>query len=169
MLLVFHGAGSDGDVGQEILYIGQIFRVQHLISCGHAGLLDGADVHVTQGDDACQRVRLLLRVRLMHDALVTVAGGTGLVRVDTGDNQDLVLDLLLYRNQTAHIVADSLFIICGTGSDDGDKAVRFAGENFTDFFVSLFFYLCHMVGNRIHFTDFLGGGQLLLEIECHFS
>ena len=86
VLLVLHGAGADGDIGKKIFYIGKVLRVQHLVSCGHAGLLDGTDVHMAQGDDACQRVRLLLRIRLMHDTLVAVAGGTGLVGVDPGDD-----------------------------------------------------------------------------------
>ena len=46
VLLVLYRTGADGDIGKEVLYIGKIFRVQHLIGSGHAGFLDLSLIHI---------------------------------------------------------------------------------------------------------------------------
>ena len=168
VLLVLHRAGADGDVGKEVHHIAEVFRIEHLVGGGQAGFLDGPDVHVAQGDDACQRIRLLLRVWLVHDALVAVSCGARLIRINARDDQDLVLDLLLHGNQAAHIVADGFLVVCGAGTDDGQKFIGFPGKYLSDFFIAFFFYLSHTGRHRVKLAGLLGRGQLLNKIKCHF-
>ena len=66
---------------------------------------------MTQCDDSCQRIRLLFRIRLVHDPLIALACGARLICINARNNKDLVLDLFLYRRKAADIVADSLLVV----------------------------------------------------------
>jgi len=74
----------------------------------------------------------------MYDPLVALTGGTGLIGVDPGDQDQLILYLFVDLCKTADIVADGIFIICGAGTDDYKKFIAFSGEYITDLLISFF-------------------------------
>ena len=49
VMLILHRAGADGHVGEQILHIAPVFRVEHLIRGGQAELLDGAHLQMAYG------------------------------------------------------------------------------------------------------------------------
>ena len=50
MVLIFHGAGTDCHIGENIFHIPPVFGIEHFIRGGQAGFLDGPDMHFTHGD-----------------------------------------------------------------------------------------------------------------------
>ena len=111
MLLVFHRTGSDGHIGQEIGHITPVGRIQHFVRGGKAGFFQRTDVHSAHGDQAGQQIRLLLRIRLMDNALITLSGGPRLVGVDPGDQKQLISHLILYPGESVHVITDRIFVI----------------------------------------------------------
>ena len=61
-------------------------------------------MHPADGDQALIHIWFLLRVWLMEKSLVTFTGGTWFVCIDTGNDDDLILYLVLYLYQTAGVV-----------------------------------------------------------------
>ena len=98
-------------------------------------------MHLTHCHKTCQEIRLFLGIGLAGDALVAFAGSTGLIRIDPGDQDQLVLDLLIDSCQTIDVVTYGILVISGAGSDDHKEFIAFAGENITDLGVSFFFDL----------------------------
>ena len=60
-------------------------------------------MHFAHGNEAGKKVRLLFRIRLMYNSLVAFAGGAGLVRVYTGDEDEFFGNLFLYLGKTVEI------------------------------------------------------------------
>lgn len=129
MLLVFYGAGTDCDVGHDIIQVADIVRVKHLICGGEAGFFQDTHMHMADGVQALCHTWPLLRVRLMEHALVAVTGGTRLVGVDTRYDNKTVFGLFLDIDQAAGVVQDRILVIGGTRSDDDQKFVAFSADN----------------------------------------
>ena len=165
MLLVFHGAGSDGDVGQEILYIGQIFRVQHLISGGHAGLLDGAGVELAHMDKTLQHILALGGVGLVYHALVALAGGPGLVGVYSRNDDYLVLDLLLKPGKAAGVVHHGILVIRRARPDYQQELVGLPGEHVRYHSVAPGLYRLDFIAQRVKLLYLLRNRELSAEIH----
>ena len=95
MLLVLYGPGSDGHVGHDIIQISHVLRIEHFIGGGEACLGKYTHVHLANGDESLMHIRFFLRVRLMKHSLVSLAGGTRFVGVDTRNDDETVRGLLL--------------------------------------------------------------------------
>ena len=158
MVLILHGTGTDGHIGEDIGQITIILGVEHLIGGSETGLSHGTDVHLSHRHQSCKKVRLLLGIRLMDDPLVALTGGAGLVGVDSGDQDQLVLHLLADLGQTIHIITDRILIVCGAGADDHQKLAAFSGEYGSDLCVSPGLHFCQFLGERKHFLDLCGSG-----------
>ena len=52
VLLVFHGAGADRDVGEKIAHISPVLRIEHLISRGEFRFIHDAQLHFAHCDNA---------------------------------------------------------------------------------------------------------------------
>ncbi len=144
-----------------------VFRVEHFLGAGEAGLADDMGVHFTDADDARQHVLGFLRIRLMEHSLVAQTDGAGLVRVDTGNDEDLVLDLVGDFCHTIHVVQNSVFPISRTRADHKDEFFLLALEDVLDFLVSLLLRLGDFRSDRELFLYFKRSGKLALEIHCH--
>ena len=97
------------------------------------------DLHLPHGNKTGKKIGLFFRIRLMYDSLIALTGCSGLIGVYSGNQDQLVLYLFVYLCKTGHIFADSILIICGTGTDDHEKLVAFAGNDISDLTVSFFF------------------------------
>ena len=52
VVLIFHRACAYGHIGEKICKIPPVFRIEHLVRGGQAGLLDVADMELADGDQA---------------------------------------------------------------------------------------------------------------------
>lgn len=95
-------------------------------------------MHFTHGHQTCQEIRFLLGIGLAGDTLVAFAGGAGLVGVDSGHQDQLVLNFLIHFGKTIDVITYGIFVIGGAGPDNHQKLIAFAGENVTDLCVSCF-------------------------------
>ena len=145
----------------------RLTRVEHLVGGGEPGLLGHADVELADGDDALVEVGLLLRIRLVHHALVAVAGGAGLVGVDSGDEDEPVLHLFLYLCQTVHIITDRVLAVRGAGPHDHQELVAVSRKYVADLLVSLCFQCRQLRGQRELLLDLVRGRQDAYILKSH--
>ena len=68
----------------------------------------------------------------MNNTLVAVAGGTGLIGVNSRNQDQAVGYLVVDFCKTVDIIADRIFVICRAGTDDNQQLVAFAGEDIAD-------------------------------------
>ncbi len=118
VLLVLYGAGTHCHVGQDIGNVGPVFRIEHFVCREEMGFRDGAQMHLSHGDEALGQIRGFFGVRLVYDAFVALPGGSGLIGIDAGDDDNLILHLFLHLCQSADVVADRIFVVRGTGTDN---------------------------------------------------
>ena len=122
MLLVFNRSCAYGNIGKQIVKIAVIFGIEHLVRTGETGFVQRAHMKLANCDNAPQQVAFSAWVGLVEHTLVAVTRCSRLVGVDTRNNKNLVLDLLLQRSKAGNIVHHAVFIVCGTGADDKNKA-----------------------------------------------
>lgn len=116
--LVFYGAGAYSYITEQVREVAVILRVQHFIGTGKTGFFDGSCVELADGDQAFQKIRLFLRVRLVEHALVAFACCPGFIGIDTRYHNDFVSNLLLNPCQTVNIFHDRLFTVSGAWADN---------------------------------------------------
>ena len=75
----------------------------------------------------------------MDDSLIAFTGGTGLVGINPGDQNQFVFYFFIDFCQAGRIIADRIFVICGTRAYNDQKFITFPGDDITDFLVSLCF------------------------------
>ena len=167
MLLVLDGPGADSHVAQHIGKIRIVPRIEHLVGCRKVRLSQGADMHIADGLDPFDDVRLLVQVRLMCHALVPDAGGARLVRVYPGDQEDTVLYPCLELGKARDVVADRVLFMGRTGADDQHQTTVLAGEDCCNFAVPLCLHLCQIGRQRDAREDLFRTGDLLYVFEAH--
>ena len=118
VLLVFHGAGADSHIAQQVRKIAVVCGIEHLFRTGEAGFPDDPHMELADGDDAGQEILLLFRIRLVEHALVAHALGAGLVGIDPGNDEKLFADLTVHFRQAGHVFQHRVFPVGGTGADD---------------------------------------------------
>ena len=59
MLLVLDGTRAYGDVGQQVVEVLMIFRIEHFLRAGKACLVQGAHVELADGDDTLEQIRFI--------------------------------------------------------------------------------------------------------------
>ena len=165
VLLILHAPGADSHIGQQVGEVAVIVGIQHLIGGGQAGVLQHVGVEAADGDDALQHVHILFGIGLVQQALVAVAGGAGLVGVDTGDQDQTVFHLLLQARQSLAVIHHRIFPVCGAGADDQHHLVALAGENVGDLLVTGGLDGGQLGGQGIPFLDLHGDGELSLEVH----
>ena len=136
VLLVFDRARADGFVGQKVIQIAAVFRVQHFVCACEAGLFNGAHVHFADGDDAAEQVRGFIGVRLVQHALVALARGAGLIGVDAWNENEAVFHLLVHTGKAAGVFADAFFVIRRAGADDDEKFIGLSAEHGGNLFIA---------------------------------
>ena len=139
MVLVFNRAGADGNIGHDIGQILQVVRIKHLIGCRHTGFLEHTHMHMADGKDPLKHIRLFFGIRLMEHTHITFSSGPRLIRIDSGDDDQLILCSLLNLCKAVRIVADRILIISGAGTDDHQEFITLAGNDLFNFFISFFF------------------------------
>ena len=167
MVLVFYGPGAHCHVGEQVGQIPPVLRIEHLICGGKPGFLNVADVQLSDGDEPFQQVRRGLRIGLMDHAFIAFARGTGLVGIDSGDDDAFVFDLFLYRDQAMEVIHDRRLIVRGTGSDDDKEPVVGSGDDIPDLLISLCLLRRASGGKRIIRLDFFGDRKLSIECKSH--
>ena len=91
------------------------------------------------GNHTLQHIGFLFRVRLMQQALITGAGGTGLVCVHSGDQYELIKYDLLKTSQTLTIVKNRILAVRRAGADNQNHFITFPGEHISDLLIPCFF------------------------------
>ena len=167
VLLVLHRAGADGHIGQDVGDIAPVLRIEHFVRGGEPRLLYGANMHLPHGDEPCHEIGLFLGIGLVDDALVALPGGAGLVGVDSGNQYQLVLHLVVHLRKAAYVVADGVLVVCGTGADDDQELVASPGDDVPDLRVPLLFCPGEPLGERVLLTDLVGSGQFLYKFKTH--
>ena len=135
VLLIFHRAGANGLIGQDVVQIAAVFGVQHFVGGGEPRFRNGPQVHFPNGDNAAQQVGSLVRFRLVQHSLIALAGGAGLVGVNAGNQNQPVGDLLADFGQPGNVFAHGVLVVGGAGPHNHQKPVGFPGEYGADFLV----------------------------------
>lgn len=73
----------------------------------------------------------------MDDTFIAFAGGTGLICINPWNKDKLVLYFLMDFGKAGNIIADSVFVICGTGPDNDKEFIAFACEDIPYLVMSL--------------------------------
>ena len=167
VLLILHGTGSDGYVGEDVLHIGPILRIEHLICRSQTTFRNRTKMHLSHGDQTLLQIRLLLRVRLVHHTLIALPCGTRLICIDSRNQDQLILDLLLDLREAGDIIADGIFIISRTGTDDDKKSVRVPCNDIFDLFITFLFTENIFGRHRISLHQFLRRDYFLNKFEAH--
>ena len=167
VLLVLHGPGPHGHIGQHIVQIFVVLRVEHFIGAGEACLPQDPHMELPNGDQALQHIRGGVGVRLVEHALVACSGGPWLVGIDPGDDQQPVLHLLLDGYQPGNVIQHAVLPVCRAGPDDEGQAAVLAGEDGLQLPVPPVKYLRHLHGDRVLLLEVIGDGQLAFEIHVH--
>ena len=108
-----------------------------------------------------------LGIRLMEHALITLTGGSGLVGVDPGNQNEFIGNLLIQSAESGDVFQNWFFMICRAGTDDQQEFIGFTFKDFADLSVPLSLYSYHSFAERELLFDFLGDGKLSLEIHIH--
>lgn len=77
----------------------------------------------------------------MEHTHITFSSGPRLIRIDSGDDDQLILCSLLNLCKAVRIVADRILIISGAGTDDHQEFITLAGNDLFNFFISFFLKL----------------------------
>ncbi len=124
VLLVLHGPGSHGHIGQHIVQVLVILGVEHFVGAGEAGLPEHPHMELPDGNQPLEHIRGGVGVRLVEHTLVARTGGPGLVGVDPRDDEQLVFHLFLDGDQTGDIIQNAVLPVGRAGADDqGQTAV----------------------------------------------
>lgn len=166
--LVFNRACADRRIRQQVRQIAVDFRIEDFLCTREARLAHDARIHLADRDDAAEHVFLALRVRLVQHALVTDADRARLARVEARHDEDLVLDLLLYRHETVHVIEHGLFIVSRARADDEQEAVVLARHDVRDGLIALHLDLLDAVIYRELLHELLRRRQPTDEFHLHF-
>ena len=75
------------------------------------------------------------------------------------ENQNqFILNLIVETCQTAYVFTDGILVVRGTGTDDHQKFIAFAGQNLSDFLIPFLFYFFACFRNRIGFANLVRCG-----------
>ena len=117
-------------------------------------------MHMAHGDQSLDHIRLFQRIGLGRNALIAITGRTRLIRIDAGNHQDLILDLLLHRNQAGDIVNDRILPIRRAGADDQQQPMILTGENICDLLIPPRLGCRPLLGERNGLLHLFGRGKL---------
>ena len=137
VLLILNRTCTDGNVREEIFYISPVLRVKHFVCTGKTTLSDRTDVHFTHSNETFYHIRCFFRVWLGCDTFVTFACCTRFVCVNTRNDDQLIFDIFLDFCEAADIVANRIFIVRGTWSDDNKKTGILSGDDIGNHSITL--------------------------------
>ena len=168
VLLILDGTRADSDVGENVRQVQAVFRVEQLVRAGKARSRSSTLMCILRDrDQTLENVRVAVRVGLVEHALVAVAGGAGLVAVDAGNEENLVLHLLLQAAQARDIVEHRVLSVGRARADEQHQAVVLSGEYVAHGAVIGLLLPGQLRGDGVHVADGLGRGQLTLEFHVH--
>ena len=96
-------------------------------------------MYSAHGKNAGIHIGNTVRIRLMEHTFIACAGGARLARINTRDNDDLILHFLLHPGKAADVIEHALLLIGGARADDKQEFTAFSLQNFCDLCVSLRF------------------------------
>ena len=143
VLLILHRTCAYRHIGQQIRQIAVILRIKHLFRAGKSCLTDHTCMHLTDRDDTGKHIFLAFRIRLVKHPLITETGCTRLVGIDSWDDEDLVLDLLVNPGQPVHIIQYRILIVRRTRSYDKQKLITLSAEDICDLRIPFFLDRCY--------------------------
>ena len=92
-------------------------------------------MQAADGHQAAQHIRAAGGVALMQHSLVADARSAGLVGVNAGNDDNLILHFFLQGTQAGNIVQHRVFPVGGAGADDQQQLVAFSRKDLADFFI----------------------------------
>ena len=169
VLLVLHAAGAHRHIAQKVVQVLVVFRIEHLVRADKSRLLDRAHMELPGGNNALEEVGRSVGIGLVDKPLVAVSGRPGFVRVNAGNDQNLVLNLLPQRHEPGNVVDHALLVIRRAGTDDQDELFAVAGEDRLELRDRSLHCISHIAGQRIHLLGLHGDWKFPLEIHVHHS
>ena len=103
----------------------------------------------------------------MDDTLIPLAGGAGLIGIDSGDQDQPVLHFFIYFCQPVDIIADGILVVRGAGTDNHQEFIAFAGNDIADFPVALRLQGHQLFRERVGLPDLGRCGQFLYKFKTH--
>ena len=119
-------------------------------------------MEVSYSNDTAFKVGHFGWIGLVEHTLVAVARSSGLTCIDSGDNDDLVLDLVLNSAQTVDIIENAVLVVSRAGTDDKQELIGFTAENLLYFSVTVVLDFCKIGSKRMSRFDFAWGGSSLI-------
>ena len=124
-------------------------------------------MQLADGHDALVHIRLCVRVRLVKHTFVALAGGTGLVGINTGNDHDLVADLFRQPAQAGDVFQYRLAVVSRAGADDQNKLVRLSFKHSLDLCVPCVLDHRHALSQRKFLLHLQRNRKLTVEIHVH--
>ena len=103
----------------------------------------------------------------MKHALIALAGGSGLVGIDSGDHDDLIGDLVCHLPQAGNIFHNRLSVVRRARADDQHKFVGAALKDSLNRGILFLLRLKHLLCQGEFLLDFLGDREFALKIHTH--
>ena len=124
-------------------------------------------MHLADGDQPLEHVRLTVGIGLVQHALVPVAGGAGLVAVNAGDDEDRVLHPLLQCPEPRRVLQHGVLPVGGAGADEQHQPLILPGDDGAYLPVVFLLLPRQLLRDGVHVLDGLWGGQLTFEFHVH--
>ena len=147
MLLIFNASCTDCYIRKQVGQISVVLRIKHFVGTGKTCLLDSILMEITHLDNALKHIGLFLGIRLMKHSFIACSRGSRLSGINSGDNKNFILHLLLNLGKAVNIIKNRIRTVCRTRSDNKRKLIAFTGEYFFYFFISDFFF-CDCFGRK---------------------
>ena len=125
-----------------------IFGIEHLVRRREPRFLHRGDVERTDTADSPHDVGGTVRIGLNEHSLIPHALGAGLIRIDSGDQNQLILNPFVELSEPGNIFENGRALVSGTGADDEEHFLALAGNDGFYLLVAFVFELFKRFGKR---------------------
>ena len=139
VLLVFHGAGANCFIRENIVQVASVFRIEHLIGTCKTIVLNNTEMHLADCDDPSIKIRRFIRDRLMEHSFIPLPCCTRFICVNTRNDHQFIFHLLIHSRKATYILTHCIFIVRRTRTDQYDEFIRFSCKNRFDLLIPFFF------------------------------
>ena len=105
------------------------------------------------------------RVWLMKHAFIALAGGSGLIGIDPGNENELIGNLFLHTAKPGNVFQNRLTVIGGAGADDQNHFAAVPGEYVPDGLIPFRLDPGQLIGQRVLLLDILRDRQFSFKLH----
>ena len=106
-----------------------IFGIEHLVGAGKAVIAQSGGMHIANCENSLKHIGFFVGVGLMEHSLISLTGSSRLVGINSRDNDNFILNLILNASKAGNVIEHRLVIIRRTGSDYKQKLIALTLEN----------------------------------------